>query len=193
MNSYPTSDCKQCTESKLGWVHSAHTQSPGRAHTACAVPRSWALLRAQRPCRAHSKRMPRAQREQAARSACAGRAHSSHVVGPCCDLPALPSPTVQVGTSLRCRDIKAARIMSRHHIGVATPSLLPASSQVATLCRDINFMSRPPRRPTFVSTSLPCRDILKTNLCRDIVFMSRPPRLMSMSRHQIHVATSSPA
>ena len=26
------SDCKQCTESKLGWVHSAQTQGPGCAH-----------------------------------------------------------------------------------------------------------------------------------------------------------------
>ena len=157
-------------------------------------------LRAQCPGRgrccahnAHVTRMSRAQPAQAARSACAGRAHSSHVVGACRDLPALPSPTAQVATSLRCRDIKAAKIMSRHHIGVATPSLLIASSQVATLCRDINFMSRPPGRPTYVATSTPCRDILKTNLCRDIVFMSRPPRLMSMSRHQVHVATSSPA
>ena len=156
--------------------------------------------RAQCPCRgrccAHSKlvaRMSRAQLAQAARSACADRAHSSHVVGACRDLHALPSPTAQVTTSLRCSDIKAARIMSRHHIGVATLSLLPASSQVATPCHDINFMSRPPGRPTYVSTSTPCRDILKTNLCRDIVFMSRPPRLMSMSRRQIHVATSSPA
>ena len=111
-------------------------------------------------------------------------------------------PHFDVATSRQqgtCRDIKA---MSRHYSGVprsrpqngvATPFLLPSPKPGRTLCRDINFMSRPPRRPTYVATSTPCRDILKTNLCRDIVFMSRPPRLMSMSRHQIHVATSSPA
>ena len=37
MNNYPNSDCKQCTKSKLGPVHSAHTQGPGCAH---AAPRS---------------------------------------------------------------------------------------------------------------------------------------------------------
>ena len=34
MNSYPNNDCKQCTESKLGRVHSVHTQDPGFAHAA---------------------------------------------------------------------------------------------------------------------------------------------------------------
>ena len=48
----PNSDPKQCTVTKLGWVHSAHTQNPGRAHTARVVPMSWALLRAQQACRA---------------------------------------------------------------------------------------------------------------------------------------------
>ena len=33
VNSYPNSDLKQCIVSKLGRVHSAHTQGPGRAHT----------------------------------------------------------------------------------------------------------------------------------------------------------------
>ena len=38
-NSDLNSDCKQCTESKLGWVHNAHTQGPMLcahcAHAAC--------------------------------------------------------------------------------------------------------------------------------------------------------------
>ena len=42
MNSAPNSDCKQCTGSKLGWVHSVHPQGtqaasalrPGRSHSA---------------------------------------------------------------------------------------------------------------------------------------------------------------
>ena len=33
-NSYPNNDSKQCTVSKLGRVHSAHTQGPGCAHSA---------------------------------------------------------------------------------------------------------------------------------------------------------------
>ena len=41
------SDPKQCTVTKLGRVHSAHNQNPGRVHTARAVPRSCELLRAQ--------------------------------------------------------------------------------------------------------------------------------------------------
>ena len=68
------SDYEQCTESKLGWVHSAHKQKRGRAHTARAVPRLWALLCAQQVGHA---RMSRAQPAQVARSACAGRADSA--------------------------------------------------------------------------------------------------------------------
>ena len=34
MNSDPKSDCKQCTESKLGLVHSAHTQGLSYVHAA---------------------------------------------------------------------------------------------------------------------------------------------------------------
>ena len=181
MNSYPNSDCKQCTESKLGWVHNAHTLSPGRKHTARAVPRSWALLRAQRPCRAHSQRRPRAQRAQIALIAPKSWAHVA---------TSLPCPVNRPGRNVTSMSRPpGGHPMSRHHIGVATPSLLPSIKPG----RDFISRSRPLGRPTYVATSTPCRDILKTNLCRDIVFMSRPPRLMSMSRHQIHVATSSPA
>ena len=63
------SDPKQCTVTKLGLVHSAHTQNPGHAHTAGAVPMSWALLRAQQACRAH-----------VARAASAGRAHAGRAL-----------------------------------------------------------------------------------------------------------------
>ena len=98
--------------------------------------------------------------------------------------------------------------MSRPHFDVAT-------SRQQETCRDINWCrdttqtspgrdlktgsrhcfscQAPSQVAPYVATLIPCRDILKTNLCRDIVFMSRPPGLMSMSRHQIHVATSSPA
>ena len=188
MNSFheqcPNSDCKQCTESKLGWVYSAHTQSPGRAHTECAVPRSWALLCAQLTGRAH-----------VARTASTCRACLSALVAT--RLGRLP----QVATSLRCRDIKATRIMSRHQIGVATPFLLPSPKPG----RDTRTRSRPSWRLPYVATSISCRDFVfqqarsrrqfhvatswRLNLCRDIKSMSRPPTLSPMSRHQIHVAT----
>ena len=58
----PNSDPKQCTVTKLGWVHSAHTQNPGRTHTARAMPMSWALLCAQQACRAHVARSQRRSR-----------------------------------------------------------------------------------------------------------------------------------
>ena len=75
----PNSDPKQCTVTKLGWMHSAHTQNPGRTHTARAVPMSWALLCAQQACRAHVER-----------AASAGRAHAGRALvatRPGCDAP----------------------------------------------------------------------------------------------------------
>ena len=87
---------------------------------------------------------------------------------------------------------QAACPMSRPHFDVAT-SRQPESSrdtnplrrpQVATLCRDINFMSRPHWRQTYVATSTSCRDLLHCRPCRDI------PTLLPMSRPQNDVATS---
>ena len=65
---------------------------------------------------------------------------------------------------------KAARTMSRHQIGVATPFLLPSPK----LGRNANPMSRLQFPIGQVATLVPCRDLLDTNLCRDINFMSRP-------------------
>ena len=42
INSDPNSDSEQCTESKLGWVQSAHTQGTLVARTLCA---RWTLCR----------------------------------------------------------------------------------------------------------------------------------------------------
>ena len=128
----PNNDPKQCTISKLGWVHSAHTQNPGRAHTTLAVPMLWALLHAQQACRAH---VARAQPAQVARML--GVHLSRHAQAAC----------PQVTSSLRCRDIKAMSIMSRHQIGVPTPSrpLHVATSFLCPHrypCRDIKMMSR---------------------------------------------------
>ena len=119
----PNSDPKQCTITKLGWVHSAHTKNPGRAHTQNPG-------RAQCPgrgrCCAHCRlvaRLSRAQPAQVARSTCAGSGHSAQVVGACRDLLPLPSPRAgrdiisrsrppgqlsQVATSIPCRDLPSA-------------------------------------------------------------------------------------
>ena len=149
----PNNDPKQCTVTKLGWVHSAHTQSPGRAHTARAVPMSWVLLRAQQTCCEH-----------VGCSACAGRAHSAQVVGACRDLFPLSIPR-QVVTSFPSRDLLEAnpchdiKLVSRHRSGhsksrppngVATPFLCPAPKPG----RDIKTRSRPSWRLTYVATSL---------------------------------------
>ena len=102
-------------------------------------------------------------------------------------------PHFDVATSRQqetCRDIKA---MSRHHSGiprsrpqngVATPFLLLRPKPGRTLCRDINFMSRPHWRQPYVATSTSCRDLLHCRPCRDI------PTLLPMSRPQNDVATS---
>ena len=145
MNSYPNSDCKQCTESKLGWVHSAHTLSPGRKHTARTVPRSWALLRAQRPCRAHSQRRPRAQRAQVVRIAPRSWAHVATslpcpVNRPGRDVTSMSRPPGGHPMSRQCRNtVSPAQHQARPrlHFQVAT-------SWTTNLCRDVNPMSRHP-------------------------------------------------
>ena len=148
MNSYPNIDCKQCTESKLGCVHSAHTQNPCRAHTVRAVPRSWALLRAQQAGRARS---------------CAPVATQSLVTTPNFnrpgrDLKLMSRPAFALSTETplsRPKTLvatpnhhKAARTMSRHHSGqsrsrpqngVTTPFLLPSPKPG----RDTKTRSRP--------------------------------------------------
>ena len=138
MNSDPNSDSKQCTESKLGWVHSAHTQNPGRAHTATAVPRSWALLRAWPVSRACMRAWSRAQLRLPP-SRPKAQVVTPNFNRPGRDLKSMSRPAfaLSIETPLsRPKTLvatpnhhKAARIMSRHQIGVATP-LRPL--QVAT-------------------------------------------------------------
>ena len=197
MNSYPNSDCKQCTESKLGRVHSAHTQNP---------------------CRARSQRGSRAQRVQVARIA--PRSRGQVATSFPCQPPSRSRHRFQVATSWTtnpCRDIK---LVSRHYSchfrsqppnGVATPFLLP-SPQVRSR---LHFSrSRPPgaspmsRHRFHVATSflpivgLPGRDtefhvatshtvahVATSNPCRDAV--SAQPKQTRSRRHFL-VATSRP-
>ena len=162
-------------------MHSAHTQNPGRAHSAHVVGAAARTADRSRACCAHSQRMSRA----CWRALVATR----------------PGSLPLVVTSLRCRDIKATRIMSRHQISVATPFLLPCPKPG----RDTRTRSRPSWRLPYVATSISCHDFVsqqarsrsqfhvatswRLNLCHDIKSMSRPPTLSPMSRHQIHVAT----
>ena len=147
MNSYPNSDCKQCTESKLGWVHCAHTQNPGRTHTECAVPMSWALLRAQQACRAH-----------VARVASSGRAHAGRALV-VTSMSRHQGSQNHVTTSNRCRDTTQTtpccdiKSVSQHRFSCPVPKpgryvLFPGRDLLKfRLCRDIVSMSRPPTLP----------------------------------------------
>ena len=101
----PNSDHKQFTLSKVGWVHSAYTQNPGRAHTARAMPMSWALLCAQQACRVHVMRAASAGRAHAGRALVATRPGS---LPPGRDLTSMSrhqGSQNHVATSNRCRDI----------------------------------------------------------------------------------------
>ena len=147
----PNSDPKQCTVTKLGWLHSAHTENPGRAHTARTVPMSWALLLAQQAYRASSQRRSRAY------WVCTFR-NTPRQPAP------RPRPHFDVATSRQpesCRDIKS---MSRHH-----PEHSRSQPQIS--CRDTVSPAQPQARSRHqnqVATSW------TTNLCRNIVFLSRP-------------------
>ena len=123
----PNSDLKQCTVTKLGLVHNAHTQNLGRAHTERAVPMSWALLRTaslSRACRAHSQHRSRAC------WACTGH-----------DTPRQPAPG-QVATSWTTKLGHDINPMSRPPF-CPTKTTHVATLLEATLCRDIKLMSRP--------------------------------------------------
>ena len=169
MNSYPNSDCKQYTESKLGWVHNAHTQNPGRAHTARAVPRSWALMRARQAGRAHVARTASTGRAHAGRALIATRPGS---LPPGRDLTSMSQHPRQPES---CRDIKS---VSRHHSehsrsrpqnGVATPNLLSPIHPG----RDVHFLSRPHADQTRSRPQV----------------MSQPQTVFPRSPHEFHVAT----
>ena len=112
----PNSDPKQCTVTKLGWVHDAHTQNPGRAHTTRAVSMSWALLRAQQACRA--------------RAASAGHAHAGRA------LVATRPGSLPPGRDLTSMSRHQG---SQHH--VATSDRCRDTIQT-TPCRDIKLVSR---------------------------------------------------
>ena len=76
--------------------------------------------------------------------------------------------------------------MSQHHIGVATPSLLPSLKPG----RDTRTKSRSPGRPTYVATSFSCRDLTHCCPCRDINPCRDFNSQQARSRRKFHVVTS---
>ena len=116
----PNSDPKTVHSHKTGLgAQCAHLEPRLRAHcarSAHVVGVVARALRAQCPCRgrccAHNKLVARMSRAQLAQVARMLGVHLSRQTQAACP---------QVATSLRCRDIKAARIMSRHQIDFATP------------------------------------------------------------------------
>ena len=181
----PNSDPKQCTFKKLGWVHSGHTQNPGRAHTAHAVPMSWALLRAQQAGRAHVACTASAGRAHVACTASAGRAHAGRALvatrpgnlPPGRDLTSMSrhqGSQNHVATSNRCRDTtqntpgRDLKTGSRHQTSCCQ------STQVATSisCRDLTLT-----RPGCDLKS--CSDLKSFSPGHQMNFMSRPRTLQS--------------
>ena len=133
----PNSDLKQCTASKLGRVHSAHTQNSvaSAQHVVVrATARITSLSRAQSLSRA------RAGRDTPRQSASV----------------AIKTPNATKQPKL-CHDTKfcIATPLWLNHVATHLPL-----NHVATqkMCRDTNFWSQPPKRPTHFPTSKPCCD-----------------------------------
>ena len=109
MNRDPNSERNSALNPKLGWVHSAHTQNPGREHTARAVPRSWALLRARPIGRVHVTRTT-----SAGRALSVHRSRHAQAIYPKPGRDIIsrsrpPRQLSQVTTSIPCRDLPSAQ------------------------------------------------------------------------------------
>ena len=154
-------------------MHSAHTQNPGRAHTARAVPRSWELLSAQPTGRAHVARTASASRALAGRELVATR----------------PGSMPQVATSRPGRDTKLTQPLPRQGRDVKSrsrPSWILPYVATSISCRDLVsthsgiFKSRHKNPGRDLPHCLPCRDLKMmsrpqigsalTLLCRDALF-----------------------
>ena len=141
-----------CIKTGLG-AQCAHPEPRSRAH--CA--RSAHVIGAA----AHSKLVARMSRAQPAQVARMLGVHLSRHAQAACPL---------VATSLRCRDIKATKIMSRHQIDVTTPL---RTLQVATSKRGRDTKP-PPCSLNHVATSNRCRDTPQAYPGRDTKTWSRP-------------------
>ena len=146
MNSYPNSGCKQCSEPKLGWVHSAHTQGtqavrmlhPGRTHASRWAQCHGPLRSCRSTCRALAVSCAVAMSPHACTHCCAvsqgvGRHIAAHLTR-CVATKGRPPATIQT-------------IVSRHTL-VASPCacaqtgrvLAPAGHIAAPCC---SMLQRP--------------------------------------------------
>ena len=126
MNSVQTVTPKQCTVTKLGRVHSAHTQNPGRAHTACStqfVGAAASTAGRSRACRAHSQCMLRAGRDTS-RQPTPGRDLTS--------MSRHQDSQSHVATSNQCRDTTQTTPGHDLKTGLRLRFSCPTPSQVAT-------------------------------------------------------------
>ena len=127
MNSDPNSDSKQCTDSKLGRVHSAHTHGPGCTHATHTLRQShahsvvsWRTLALYR-----SQARPRPGRVTASTVHIAGivlRARC-HVIGPSVTIQSLYRNTCPCRSS--CRACRSALAPCRKALLLHIAALLP--------------------------------------------------------------------
>ena len=118
------------------------------AHKACVVARSRAHTTKSCAQRAHVARMLGVLWSRHAQAACLMSRHknTTRQPKPCCDIK-----SVSRHHSVLSR--------SRPQNGVATPFLLPSPKPG----RDTETRSRPPWRPTYVATSISCRDLVSAH------------------------------
>ena len=146
MNSNPNSDCKQFTESKLGWVHSAHTQNPGRAHYTRSAQVVGAAARTTNRSWVHARLVARA---------------------------AVPAALAPVATQSPGCDTQFKQARLRPKIDVVT-SLCSSHRNVPIVTQNIGRDTKPPQgSKNHVVTSNRCRDTTKATPGRDLKTGSR--------------------
>ena len=162
-------------------------QNPGRAHTAGLVPRSWALLCTRQAGHARMRALSRAKLRLLRLPPSLPNAQvatpNSNRLGR--DLKSMSRPAFALSTETPLSRPKtlvttpnhhtAARIMSRHQIGVATP-LKPLQVANSKRSRDTVSPAQSPSqvatrksghdpswRLTYVATSISCRDLVSAH------------------------------
>ena len=149
MNSDPNSDSEQCTESKLGRVHSAHTHGPGCAHAASVL----------RPGHAHNAMSQRTL------ASYPGKARPCH--------ERVAARTGRVASRVvRARCHVVGRVSYGHAVVSITIQILYRNTgPYRAPCR---ARARPYRRPCH-STLLPCSSAISQPCCAILRCKRWPP------------------